>query len=99
MYITYILFMWLLLIFRVELLEAVFHDIASGNDADEGVFVVHHRHEVLAAGSMYQFVHTGIDPDRNIIFTAGDLHDAAGFCKTDVHITHIFQGPQQVTFR
>ena len=61
------------------MLEAVFYDIASGDDADKRVLVIYDGYEILAAGPMDQFTHIGVYADGNMIFAAGDLHDATGF--------------------
>jgi len=67
------------LILRVEPLETVLHDIASGDDADKSVLIIYDRYEVLAAGPVHQLMHAGVDPDRYVIFAACDFHDATGF--------------------
>lgn len=69
----------LLLILRVKLLEAILHDIASGDNADKGVLIIYDRYKVLTAGPAHQLVHTGVDPDRYVVFAAGYFHNAPCF--------------------
>src|SRR5699024_5572503 len=83
------------LIFREKLLAAVLHDGASGDDADEGVLVVHHRDKVLGAGPADELVHTRMYPHRHIVLPAGDLHNLPGLRLAHIHVAHILQSPEQ----
>lgn len=86
------------LVLREQALLTVFDDGPSGNDADKCILVIHYRHKVLAAGPLHQIVHTGGDPDRNIVLPAGNLNDSSCFSLAHIHITHIFQRPQKIAF-
>ena len=41
-------------------------------------------------------MHGGGDPDGDVVLSAGNLHDPAGFGLTHVHVAHVLHGPQQV---
>ncbi len=50
-------------ILREQALGAILDDGAAGDDADEGVLIVHNGDEILPAGPLHQVVHRGGDPD------------------------------------
>ena len=81
------------LIFLVDLLVAVFHNGASGDDADECILIIHHGNKVLTACPVYKIVHIGGDTDGDIVLTAGDLHDPSCLRLAHIHIAHILQRP------
>ena len=87
------------LVFLVKAFVAVLDDRPSGNDANKGILVIHHRHKVLTAGPLDQILHAGGDLYGNIILAAGDLHDPPGLRLPHIHIAHILKRPKQVAFR
>lgn len=85
-------------VLRKEVFHTIFDDVTSADNADECVLIIHHGNKILPAGPLDQIVHTGCDTDGNIVFTPGNLHNAARLCLPHIHIAHIFQCPKQVSF-
>ena len=79
------------LILGIQLPLAVFDDGAAGDDADEGVLVIHHGDKILDLGPFHQVVHGGIDGNGKIVPAAADIHDADLFRLFQVQIAQILQ--------
>ena len=58
---------------------AVFDDGPAGDDADEGVLVVHHGNEILTGGPVNQLGHAGVDFYGNVVLVVADFHDPVLF--------------------
>ena len=70
---------------REQMLAAVTDDGATGNDADKGILIVHHRHEILIRGPAHQLLHGGGNPNRHIVLAPGNFRDPPGFRHTQIH--------------
>jgi hypothetical protein len=86
------------LVLREKLLRAKLNDAASRNDANEGVLVVYHGNKILGTGPIHQIPHGSGDPNRYVVSPPGNFHDPVGFCLANIHVAHIFNGPQKIAF-
>ena len=84
-------------VFRKELCLAIADDGFPGDQANEGTVIINDGHKILMGSPFNEIVHGCSNPDRNVVFPAGNLQNPAAFCLAHIHIAHIFQSPQQVT--
>ena len=53
-----------------EGIQAMLDDGAAGDQADEGILIIHYGHEILIGCPLDQIVHGGSDTDGKEIFLA-----------------------------
>lgn len=87
------------LIVGEKLFHAIMDDGASGDEADEGILIVHDGDEILTACALDEVVHGCGDADGDIVALAGDLGDAVRFRLAHIHIAHIFHCPEDIALR
>ena len=79
------------------MLTAVLDDGTSADDADKSILIIDYGNKILRTGTLNQIVHTGGNPNGDVVFPAGDFHNSSGFCLTHIHIAQIFQRPQKIS--
>ena len=76
-------------------LLAIAHNGPACHQADEGVFIVNDRNEILLTGTVDQILHAGGNAHRHIVPPVGDFHNPMVFrLPQHLHIKESLKTPE-----
>ena len=78
------------LVFRKNLIRAIFYNSTSCYNSNKRILIIDYRHKILCTCALYKVIHAGGDANRNIIFFTINFHNTSGLSLTHIHVTHIF---------
>ena len=53
--------------------DTILDNILTGHNADENVFIIYDRNEILVGGLLEEILDVGIDADRPVVHPSADL--------------------------